>query len=375
MIVVFSVLALYLCGALWRLLSFRDNTVFETSSNYSLVQEKEFAAEEINALSVRYANSADVFFRESDGDTVVVREYMNFSPEEKYLSTIKVQDSTLVIQGKKRNFNFIFFPGFTSLDSYTEILLPENLCTVLEVQTVSGNIRSELSITECDSFSASSTSGDIFFPSVEAQKLSVSSTSGDIRIDRAAGGKVLLSTTSGDIFAEQLNSDGSVSTTSGDISLTQLTGDCTVSTTSGEVRIDSAEGNLDAGTVSGDIRLSALDGTFSMNTTSGTVTVSDGRGQGSCGTVSGDVRLSFRELTGSLTLNTTSGNVALALPEAASFTFAFDTTSGECRTFFDDVLSFNKKGNQADGQYGEPSGAELNISTVSGDLRITKYGQ
>ena len=56
----------------------------------------------------------------------------------------------------------------------------------------------------------------------------------------------------------------------------------------------------------------------------------------------------------------------------SAFAFNYSSTSGDCSTFFDDVLSFNKKGTEAKGQYGVADGKSIIVSTVSGDLRITK---
>ena len=65
--------------------------------------------------------------------------------------------------------------------------------------------------------------------------------------------------------------------------------------------------------------------------------------------------------------------VVMQIPDNASFALDFDSTSGECNTFFDDMLTFNKKGNHAEGIYGNSSDSEITVSTVSGDLRITRY--
>ena len=359
MITFFSVLALCLCALLWRWLSVGSAGNFMTSVEvddcYSLVQEKEFAAEDIATLSVKYPNSADVLIYESADNTVTVKEYMNFTPTDNQLSKIELHGSTLVIEGKKRNFVSSF--TFTGPHSYTEIYLPHDLAASLLVETVSGDVRSELSLVNYSEFTISTTSGDIIFPTVEAKKISASSTSGEIRLESAAGKSVMLSTTSGDIALEQ------------------LAGDSSVSSTSGEIRIGNADENIEASTVSGDIRLDNLNAPFRFSTTSGEITVNNGTGYGKAGTVSGDIRISLSEPNGDLTISTTSGEVNLSLPEAASFTLDFNSTSGSCNTFFDDVLSFNKKGNEAKGQYGENTGNKLDVSTVSGDLRITKFAQ
>lgn len=87
--------------------------------------------------------------------------------------------------------------------------------------------------------------------------------------------------------------------------------------------------------------------------------------------MSGDIRIFLDELQGGLDISTTSGDVSLQLPKTASLSLHFSSTSGECVTFFDEELSFNKKGNKAEGQHG---GGEhsIDVSTVSGDLSISE---
>ena len=144
------------------------------------------------------------------------------------------------------------------------------------------------------------------------------------------------------------------------------------SSVSGEIFLKRQNGDVKVSSTSGDIRVGALQGNFEMDSSSGEVQIADGTGQGRADTISGDVQIYLAQLTGDLNISTTSGWVNLRLPETVSLTLDFDSTSGECSTFFDDRLSFNKKGSKADGQYG--GGAhKVRISTTSGDLRISEY--
>lgn len=376
-ICIFGGLALFFVMILWRGMPrgtwswWLGSTRVETGPDYELVQEKELPAENINSLEIRYRNFMSVIFYENSDDTILIREYLNFTTGNNQLSEIKAAGDTVTVQGPKTNFytgSFLPAPN-----GYTEIWLPSKTYDSLSVQTVSGDIRSELSLALSGTFSAISTSGDITFPGLEAGKTSVSSTSGDIRLESVSAESVSLSTTSGSILTGDLSGDCNVSTTSGDITTGLLSNGGTVSTTSGEIRIADAGQKLSASSVSGDIWVESLSAPFRFNTTSGEITVQSGEGSGKASSVSGDIRLSLTDaLTGSLTLNTTSGDINLALPETSSFYLDFDSTSGDCSTFFDDSLSFNKRGNQASGEYGGKSDNKLNVSTTSGSLRITK---
>lgn len=361
------------------------------TGGYALVLEKEVAPEGISSLKVDYGmNSNDVYFYQGEGESVVIREYMNFTPNEKQISSVEEKDGGLLIKGARRNsFGFFFFQ---TRDAYTEMYLPAGFVEQLEnvnIKTVSGEILSDIPFAAKKAFSFSSTSGDICFPEVKAGEIQASSTSGNIRLGTLLAEKISASTTSGDMemghtegnvkisstsgnaILEWVGGDISASTTSGDISMGEVDGDMDISSTSGIVRLREGKGSFDGDTVSGDIRLETLEGGFQMNTTSGNVTLSSGRGWGGAETVSGDVKLFLGSLEGDITVSTTSGNVDFLMPETGSFTLDFDSTSGGCTTFFDEQLRFNQKGNQAEGQYGSGENA-VRVSTLSGDLRITK---
>lgn len=255
------------------------------TGNYELVLNEEVSAEGINSLSVQYGmNSNDVFFFEGTEDKIVIKEYLNFTPEENEISTIQNKDGELVVKGKKRDgfFSFGFFGG---RDGYVEIYLPSGFAGNLSVATVSGDIRTERDFVQMGQLRLSSTSGDICFTKIEADSVRIS-------------------------------------------------------------------------TVSGEIRAAELIGNADLSTTSG------------------DIRVFLKELQGDFSVSTVSGEVSLALPSDAAFDFSFHSVSGECNTFFDDELSFNKKGTDADGTHGSGSNLpKVKISGTSGDLRITEYQQ
>ncbi|MBD5459504.1 MAG: DUF4097 domain-containing protein [Lachnospiraceae bacterium] len=342
-------------------------------SNFSLAFEKEVAAEEIRGLRIDYSmNSNDILIYQGDGDSVLIREYMNFTPGENDISTVELGDGQLRIKGKRRN-SFFFLFGAQSKDGYTEIYLPAGFMENLQdfqAQTVSGEVLSEIPFVNCGSFSVSSTSGDIFFPGAVAEKINVSTTSGDIRLT-AVSGNIQISTVSGDIMVDRGLSAAAFSTTSGDIWVGEADGDIKAGTTSGGVMMGRIDGDVSVNTTSGDIRAENMTGTFRLGSTSGEIVVEGEAVSGTASTVSGDIRIFTGELAGDLKLSTTSGSASIELPESASFALDFDSTSGECRTFFDEMLSFNKRGNKAQGKYGGGEYA-VTFSTTSGDLRITK---
>ena len=363
--------------------------------NDSLVQEKKFPAQDIRSLKIDYgkgsSGSTDVLFYQGTGDEIIIREYMNYEPGQNQLSAIEQSGGELRITGAGHR--FFSFLSISFRGAYVEVYLPAGFAGDMEtltVKTISGEISSKIGLTAQGGFLASTTSGDMLFPEVQAEKIQVSSTSGDIRLDSALAEKQDISTTSGDITVEQARGETKISstsgeirvsalegplrtsTTSGDITLGQVTGSITLSTTSGEIRLEEGEGDLDAESTSGDIRVGSLAGSFRMSTTSGELTVSRAGSFGRAHSVSGDIRVFLEDLTGDLDISTTSGAVDLAFPGTADFRFRFSTTSGECGTFFDDALSFDKKRKNAEWELGAGTHS-VEVSTVSGDLDIREF--
>ena len=146
-IFIFGGLALFFILIMWRGM-FRGTwswwvggTRVETGPDYKLVQEKELPAESIDSLEIRYRNFMSVIFYENSDDTILIREYLNFTPSNKQLSEIKTAGDTVTVQGPKTNFytgSFLPAPN-----GYTEIWLPSKIYDSLSVQTVSGDIRSD----------------------------------------------------------------------------------------------------------------------------------------------------------------------------------------------------------------------------------------
>ncbi len=357
LVVILCVLIVFLCAGLILGIGSRETFLFRggnTLQSYELAMEKEIEPEGIDGLEIQFGmNSNSVYFYESEGENIVVREYLNFDAEENQLSTLERKDSRLLIKGKRRN-TFAFISIGNRHNGYIEVYMPAGFKPELFVVTVSGDVRAEGEPAWGDSFHVSTTSGDIYFPTVSSKEVKLSSTSGDIRLEHAAGRSI------------------KASTTSGDISLGQTDGGLTVSSTSGDVHIMGGEGERSVSTVSGEIHLDEINGGFDLSSTSGDIAVASGKSRGRANTVSGDVRIFFSELTGSLDIGTTSGEVDLKLPAEVSLTLEFSSVSGEAETFFDNALSFNKRGTHAEGSYGGGDN-EITISTVSGGLRITEW--
>ena len=350
LIAVLSVVVLGLCVLLGYSLSKTDSGRFEIGgSDAGLVQEKEFPMADIDKLDIRYDKSSnDVTIYESDGSTVIVREFANFEVKDSELAEIKLSGSTLSVKGPKRTNNRINVNRYM----YTEIWLPAGYEGEISVRTVSGEISVDRELSLQQKLKLSSTSGDITTRNVAAEQVSVASTSGEVR--------------TGELTAKEIE----ISTTSGDIRLDKADGRLLATSTSGEVTVSDGNGERKVNTTSGDIRISGFDGKFSISSTSGEVTLEGQSGFGAANTTSGDVRLSVAQLTGDLDIDTSSGEVTLQLSRDESLQFKATTVSGTISTFFDDALSFSKKGDRAEGSVGNDSKNKVTVTTTSGDIRV-----
>lgn len=350
LIAVLGVVVVGLCVLLGYGLSRGDSARWEIlSSNAELVQEKEFSVEDIDKLNILYDKSGnDVTIYESDGSTVIVREFANFAVKDSELAEIKLSGSTLSVKGPKRVNNMVSVNRYM----YTEIWLPAGYEGEISVKTVSGEISVDRELSLQQKLKLSSTSGDITTKNVAAEQVMIASTSGEVR--------------TGELTAKEIE----ISTTSGDIRLDKAAGRLLATSTSGEVTVSDGSGERKVSTTSGDIRISGIDSKFSVSSTSGEVTLEGQSGFGTVGTTSGDTRLSIAQLTGDLDISTSSGEVTLQLSRDESLQFKANTGSGTISTFFDDVLSFSKKGDRAEGSIGNDSKNKVTVTTTSGDIRV-----
>lgn len=341
LISILSGIFLLLCGVLvWGIAGFgfrvnnHDNDDYIVFDDYTKVLELEVPAERIEVLNLFFdKNSNDIYFYMNDSEQILIEEYVNTELSEKEKTKVTEANGMLTLDSPKRNTGIISLGK--SRSGYVKVYLPASYKGDLTATVLSGDIDSDMDfILEKDAeFAASSTSGDINLLKVEAKTVDISSVSGDVEVEA-------------------------------------ITGDTSISTTSGDIDVSACIGNCEADTVSGDIDINSVTGKVDFSTTSGDVWARELSGGGRTSTVSGDVELYFTKLYENLSVSTTSGIINIYIPQDSAVDFEASTTSGDINTFFDDALSFNKKGNQASGTYGDGEAVLLEVDSTSGDVDI-----
>lgn len=328
----------------------------------------------VESLEINYKGcSMDVQFFEGDSDKLVVKEYMFEEVSQGQLAKIeRSPDGKKLVVASGRTRNVMMIGGIMVGNERVEVYLPVEYRGALSVSATSGDIRSKMDLELGGSFKAETSSGDIQLQSVSASETTAGATSGDITLDKVAGtGSITAS--SGKIIVRSVTGDFSVETTSGDVKLEEISSGVKVRTSSGDITLDGVEGAAALSATSGQIMVSEWNGSGSVRTSSGDMVLRVGTVDGDLTllSTSGDIRLQANEVGGNLGVESSSGSVTLELPEEPGFSFQASTSSGDIITWFDEMLSFNKKGNQAEGEVGTVL-YSLAVNTTSGDIRIRK---
>ncbi len=131
---------------------------------------------------------------------------------------------------------------------------------------------------------------------------------------------------------------------------------------------DAREASFQTG--SGNVRLVAIKGNIKIETGSGNITLTDYEGKGTIAAKSGNVNVEAASVTGDMGIQTNSGNIKLKVPKELKFHLEVNTDSGSIHTDFDEVLSYNKKGNSAEGDVGDKPEICIRMKAGSGNVKI-----
>lgn len=292
-----------------------DMVSFSFGGKAELRNTIEIPSSELDSLVMEYG-SKNINVYLSEDENVMIKEYLYSSSPKAVASVSYNEDKEVVVTGGEMHSIVIF--GFWTGGERIEVYVPEKSLAKLSLETGSGNITSAVSgVREEGSLLIKAGSGNIKLSNAEAENLSVRTGSGNVKLENIKG-NLKVETGSGNITGNQMEGKLDAQAGSGNITLTEISG----------------EGSMEAG--------------------------------------SGNVRVETDAVTGDISLTTRSGNIHLELPENLAFHFQAETGSGNISTDFDGALSYNKKGNQAEGEVGAGAPqAEVHVKAGSGNVRVS----
>lgn len=268
------------------------------------------AGDSINAIDISLTNG-DVRVSVSDDETAPI-EVVGDVDE---IETIIGENGTLIVrQGATASSTFFFMRGMRYSD--LEIVLPLKLWERISVKTTNGDIHMDDELT-CRRLAVTAARGDLFVGNVNCEQMELQSASGDVR-------------------AENLNGSLRAESKSGDVDVEGRFAYCELISVSGDVSFEGDAAELIVSSTSGDVHVSPVVQPEKIKAAS----------------VSGDCHVK--------------------VPGDCGFKLSYRTSCGE----FDTDLELTgilreKRGDVTYLVNGSPGSAEIEMSSVSGDLHLT----
>lgn len=274
----------------------------------------ELSTAEVSSLKLEYGSKNIVIYPSTD-ETITIREYLYSDRPEAVATVTYLEDNEVVVTGGKVQ-TIVFFGFGINGGERIEVYVPEKALEAFSLHTGSGNIRGEHDcVTEDGTLAVVAGSGNIKWSDTDAKEVSFEAGSGNIKIANVKG-DARIQTGSGNITGEFLCGKLSASAGSGNIALTEFQGSGTVTARSGNV-------NVEAVSVNGDMEM-----------------------------------------------QTGSGNIKLEIPRDMQFHLEINTGSGNINTDFDGALSYNEKGNHAEGDAGDAPEISIQLKANSGNVKV-----
>lgn len=279
LIIILTFLALLLGAVLTIGIVFQKDDFFGIRNAFIITEKDLKKKETVSLTSIQNiemeTESIDIQVYTTNEDEMRVEAYTKDKAKEENLFEIEENENTISIKNRNSKSNICFFCFGNNITIY-KVYIPRNYKENIRIQTSSGEV---------------SILGDLNNKNVDLK-----SSSGDLEI--------------GSVTATNIN----LQTTSGDVS--------TKNTTSSTLSIQ---------TSSGDIELGTSEGKVSLNANSGEISVHSLHGDARIHTSSGDVEINSFLITGSSTIDTSSGEVHIRLHEDSNCEITSNTSSGDVR--------------------------------------------
>ena len=254
LIVILSVFALVITGGLVFILvkgeDFRFVINNDVAVNMNLVDSYETKIEEVDKIYLNLV-STDVEIKESENEKILLEYYSNKE------NNAKIEYSNNTIKLDEQNYRTTCI-GFCNIRRKVILYLPKEYKNEIEIITVSGDINSEIDLTE-NKTKIETTSGDVKIKSVD--NIDIKTISGDVKVENTKN--IDVKTTSGDIEIKDVQETLNIKTISGDVTIDTLSikEQSNINTTSGDVKIKTNETNcyVEVETTSGDKNINSSD--------------------------------------------------------------------------------------------------------------------
>lgn len=293
------------------------------SKNARIANELHFSLNGVFDVTISYDEENITFF-ETDGDELIIKEYMSENKSRYYARVIKSHDSIHISEGGKP----FFRNGFSR---YIEVYLPVSYSQTLKVTSTDGNI-------------------DLSNIKPQLSALRIDSTAGTVEIDSAAASDIHLSTTRGTLNLKNIAADT-----------------VRLDTTSGNISCGSLAGNIICASTSGNFTCDELTGYISYTSTRGNADIKSAAGSGSYkANNSGRLNITYTELNGNLSLFNKNGDINLTLPDDLEFEFYAATKNGTISASFDEYIDID--GRTAHGIIGGNPSVTVKAETKNGDI-------
>lgn len=279
--------------------------------DYTAVK-KQHSVAEVSKLDVRTTHiKCHVYTTQEEELQVVLQTPYEEDRRATVAVTLEAGVLQITIDSKPR----IGWFTFTTDREYVEVYIPERYQADLQLQTASGSIAIESSLS-VRNLTISGNSGSLKAAQLTCETYEVKSDSGSIKMGTLAG-------------------SGTLQSKSGSVQMEALQGKShTVQSNSGSIRLGEVRGDLEATSDSGSLKIEFLEGDFVLESSSGTLRANEVIGGGNIKNNSGSVQVEALTLTGNLQLENKSGSIRATFAAMPSAALEVNNHSGSVRTNF-----------------------------------------
>ncbi|WP_169089516.1 DUF4097 family beta strand repeat-containing protein [Paenibacillus sp. PL91] len=166
-----------------------------------------------------------------------------------------------------------------------------------------------------------------------ALKMKVESGNGPVEVKALTlPGGLDIRSSSGIVKISNINGSVSVKGNNGDIHISGITGDSSIETKNGTIAAETIQGKLFANTLNGSLEINQIEGDIEAETKNGKIKMNGAGASVKADTLNGSIELSSATVGGDWDLDSSVGEVKLAMPQDGHFTVYGSVTFGNITT-------------------------------------------